>query len=316
MKRVVQVVILLVIPALFGGFVRPPLKWVAIGDSITYLNDHLDETKNRLTRGYLTDLTDRLPYIHYINQGRNGWTTTNFARSIEQPRSVGQPRSIEQPRSVEQPAIPVGDLYTVFLGTNDWWQGHRIGRWEDYKQATGDSTIYGCFRIILDKIHQLNSNAPVILITPMPRADFVYINDAKNNAYGSYREKDGQTLEQVAEAIIDIGRHKRLRVIDLYHEKRLAIPRLVRFKRLKDPQTGAYQNYPYPAYTTIPFNPLTDDYPYPPEAVDMTYDGLHPSDKGDSLIADKLVKSISSISLNLHHFSRGPIKIPLISSPF
>jgi lysophospholipase L1-like esterase len=294
MKRVVQVVILLLIPALFGGFVHAPLRWVAIGDSITYLNDHLDETKNRLTRGYLTDLTDRLPYIHYINQGRNGWTTTNFARSIEQPRSVHQPRSADQPRSVDQLAIPVGDLYTVFLGTNDWWQGHRIGRWEDYKQATGDSTIYGCFRIILDKIHQLNNNAPVILITPMPRADFVYINDAKNNAYGSYREKDGQTLEQIAEAIIDIGRHKRLRVIDLYHEKRLAIPRLVSFKRLKDPQTGTYQNYPYPAYTTIPFNPLTDDYPYPAEAVDMTYDGLHPSNKGDSLIADKLVQSFSA----------------------
>jgi lysophospholipase L1-like esterase len=299
MKRVVQVVMLLVTPALFGGFVHPPLRWVAIGDSITYLNDHLDETKNRLTRGYLTDLTDRLPYIHYINQGRNGWTTTNFARSIDQPRST------------DPPAIPVGDLYTVFLGTNDWWQGHRIGRWEDYKQATGDSTIYGCFRIILDKIHRLNSNAPVILITPMPRADFVYINDAKNNAYGSYREKDGQTLEQVAEAIIDIGRHKRLRVIDLYHEKRLAILRLVRFKRLKDPQTGTYQNYAYPAYTTIPFNPLTDEYPYPPEAVDMTYDGLHPSDKGDSLIADKLVRSFSprglaALSTESSHFANSP----------
>jgi len=273
--KYLQVVILFVIPALFGGFVHAPLKWVAIGDSITYLNDHLDETKNRLTRGYLTDLTDRLPYIHYINQGRNGWTTTNFARSIDQL------------------AIPVGDLYTVFLGTNDWWQGHRIGRWEDYEQATGDSTIYGCFRIILDKVQQLNSNAPIILITPMPRADFVYINDAKNNAYGSYREKNGQTLGQVAEAIIDIGRHRRLQVIDLYHEKSLAIPRLVRFKRLKDPQTGAYRNYPYPAYTSIPFNPLTDDYPYPPEAVDMTYDGLHPSDKGDSLIAEKLAQSLN-----------------------
>jgi lysophospholipase L1-like esterase len=306
MKRVVQAIMLLLIPALFGGFVRPPLRWVAIGDSITYLNDHLDETKYRLTRGYLTDLTDRLPYIHYINQGRNGWSTTNFARSIEQLRSYNQPRSVDQSRSVDQPrsvdrsrsvdqsAIPVGDIYTVFLGTNDWWQGHRIGRWKDYEQATGDSTIYGCFRIIMDKIHQLNANAPVILITPMPRADFVYINDAKNNAYGSYREKDGQTLEQVAEAIIDIGRHKRLRVVDLYHEKRLAIPRLVRFKRLKDPQTGTYKNYPYPAYTTIPFNPLTDDYPYPPEAVDMTYDGLHPSNKGDSLIADKLVQSFSA----------------------
>src|ERR1700722_15012703 len=41
-----------------------PLTWVAIGDSITYLNDHLDETGHRLTKGYLTDVVERLPYVH------------------------------------------------------------------------------------------------------------------------------------------------------------------------------------------------------------------------------------------------------------
>jgi len=66
--------------------------------------------------------------------------------------------------------------------------------------------------------------------------------------------------------------------------------RLVRFKRLKDPHTGAYKNYRYPAFTSIPFNPETDQYPYPPEAIDMTYDGLHPSDKGYQVITSMLVK--------------------------
>ena len=61
-------------------------------------------------------------------------------------------------------------------------------------------------------------------------------------------------------------------------------------KHLKDPQTGAYKNYLYPDFIDIPFNPVTDEYPYPVDAMDITYDGLHPSDKGDSLIARMLVK--------------------------
>jgi lysophospholipase L1-like esterase len=260
------------------AFSHKPLTWVAIGDSITYLNDHKDETGNRLTSGYLSDVTASLPYLQYKNWGRNGWTTTGFADSIDKL------------------SIPVGDVYTIFLGTNDWWGGHRIGHFSDYEQATGDSTIYGCFRILINKLHSLNPAAPVILITPMQRADFVYINGATNNAYGSYKEKAGQTLEQVAEAVIDISRHEHVKVIDLYHLKQLEIRHLVRYKRVRDPETaGAYRNYPYPDYTTFPFDPAKDEYPYPPDAVDMTYDGLHPSDKGCAVIAKKLVKVLKRL---------------------
>jgi lysophospholipase L1-like esterase len=64
---------------------------------------------------------------------------------------------------------------------------------------------------------------------------------------------------------------------------------LVKFKHLKDPATGAYKDYGYPAFIDIPFNPETDAYPYPPESIDMTYDGLHPSDKGYEVITRMLV---------------------------
>jgi hypothetical protein len=143
-------------------------------------------------------------------------------------------------------------------------------------------------RVIIGKIHSLNKSASVVLMTPTPRGDFVYINNPKNNAYGSYKSKDGQTLEEVAAAISDIGHREGLRVLDLYHDARLAVPHTVRFKRLKDPSTQSYRNYTWPDYTTIPFDPATDDYPYPPEAADMTYDGLHPSDKGNAEIALRL----------------------------
>ncbi len=193
-------------------------------------------------------------------------------------------------KNIEKLGLVRSDVYTIFLGTNDWWHADTLGHLSDYKNNTGTGTLYGSFRVIIDKIRSLNEKAKIILITPMQRSDFVYINNPKNNAYGSYREKNGFSLEQFAGAVDSIGKYEHLTVVDLYHKKQLAVEHLVKFKCLKDPQTGEYKNYPYPAFIDIPFQPATDEYPYPAGAIDMTYDGLHPSDKGYAVIADMLVK--------------------------
>jgi lysophospholipase L1-like esterase len=248
------------------------ITWVAIGDSITYLNEHQNETGNRITKGYMTRVTEKLPYIHYVNQGHNGWTSGRIADNIEKLGLVK------------------ADVYSVFLGTNDWWHADTLGHFANYVNNTGSHTLYGSFRIIIDKLRTLNKEAKIILITPMQRSDFVYINNPKNNAWGSYKEKNGFSLEQFVTAIDSIGRYEHIKIVDLYHKRGMAVKNLVKYKHLKDPQTGAYKNYRYPDYTTIPFNPDTDEYPYPVDAMDITYDGLHPSDKGYAMIADMLVK--------------------------
>ena len=124
----------------------------------------------------------------------------------------------------------------------------------------------------------------------MQRGDFVYINNAKNNAYGSYKQKKEQTLEKFADAVVEIGRVEHLSVVDLYHDSGITLDNIVNFKRLKDPATDLYKNYIYPDYISIPFQPEKDEYPYPKEAINMTYDGLHPSDKGHEVIAEMLSK--------------------------
>jgi len=276
MKRLIYLS-LPVIAIAIVSFTHRPLTWVAIGDSITYLNDHTNETGGRVTKGYLSRVTEKLSYIQYVNQGHNGWTSRMIAESIEKLN------------------IPKADVYSIFLGTNDWWHGDHIGTWEDYANATGDTTIYGAFRTITNKIRSLNPDAAIVLITPLQRSDFVYVNDAKNHAYGSYRDKDGQTLEQVVNAIRDIGEHEHFRTVDLYHAKKLSIPHLVRYRRLRDPRTGEYRNYTYPGYTTIPFDPVKDGYPYPADAIGMTYDGLHPSDKGNEVIAKNVMRVMKAV---------------------
>ena len=274
-QRLKRVSFILLVIAL-TSFKQKEITWVAIGDSITYLNDHLDETGNRVTKGYMTRVKEAIPEISFINQGHNGWTSAGIANEIEKLGLVK------------------ADVYSVFLGTNDWWSGVRKGTYNDYLQNTGNKTLYGSFRIIIDKIRQLNPQAKIILITPMQRTDFVYLSDKKNNAWGSYKDKNGQSLESFANAIKEIAKKEKLGIVDLFHKKEMAVSKLVAFKRLKNPQTGEYRDYSYPEYTKIPFS-TSDEYPYPKSAVAVTYDGLHPSDEGYEMIAEDLVRVLKKL---------------------
>jgi lysophospholipase L1-like esterase len=255
-----------------ASYAPKELTWTAIGDSITYLNEHVDETGNRITKGYMTMVVEKLPHIRYKNQGHNGWTSGGIAKEFD---------SLNVEKS---------DVYSIFLGTNDWWQGRPLGSMNDYKNNTGNETVNGSFRIIVDKLRALNPSAHIIMITPMQRVDFVSMGDMKNNAWGSYKEKNGQLLEQFAKAIDSISAYENFDLVDLYHAKGLDHKHLVKYKRLKEPGTNNYKNYTYPEFIDVPFDPESDEYPYPESAIDMTYDGLHPSDKGYEVIAKKLVK--------------------------
>lgn len=263
-------IIALVCLLFFSAKSPQPLTWVAIGDSITYLNDHPDETGDRISKGYLSLVEEKYPEIEVINKGYNGWTAVKIAQEFDKLE------------------IPRADVYSIFLGTNDWWGGKPLGTLSDYQTSKGYETVHGAFRVIIDKIRQLNPQAKIILLTPMKRVDFVYINNPKNNAYGSYRAKDGQNLGDFAEAINAIGDLEEFPVVDLFNNKSLGLSDLVRFKRLKDPKTGDYRNYKYPDFIDIPFDPETDEYPYPEKSIAVTYDGLHPSDRGYRLIAKEL----------------------------
>lgn len=264
--------IVLVLVFHLTAFTPGVITWTAVGDSITYLNDHLDETGNRVTAGYMAKVVVQHPNIKYINQGHNGWTTVGIAKEIE---NLGLIKT---------------DVYSIFLGTNDWWSGLPLGSMKDYINNTGLKTTYGAYRIIINKIKNLNATAKVILLTPMQRGDFVYIADAHNNAYGSYKPKNGQELSQFADAVKEIGNYEHYTVIDLYYQSGIMVKNVVKYKRVKDSVSGTYRNMKYPDYIGIPFSPGNDEYPYPTDAIGYTYDGLHPSDIGYQVIADMIIK--------------------------
>jgi len=269
MKKVLLLVVLFIAQS---SFAPKPITWVAIGDSITYLNDHQNETGSRVTKGYMTRVQEKMPQLQFTNKGYNGWTAIRIATEIEK---LG---------------LQKADLYSVFLGTNDWWGSKPLGIFADYENNTGPTTVYGAFRVIINKLRSLNDQAKIVLITPMQRVDFVYINNPKNNAYGSYKPKNGQQLEDFAKAVVAIAAYEKIPVLDLYHQKGMDHKNLVQFKRLKDSTTGNYVKYPYPDFIDKPFHPGVDEYPYPEAAQNITFDGLHPSDKGYEQITKGLLK--------------------------
>lgn len=275
-----HLLLILIIFLITSSFTEKQVTWNAIGDSITYLNEHPEETGNRITKGYMTRVVEKSPQISYINKGYNGWTASRVAGEID---NLGMESS---------------DVYSVFLGTNDWWSAVPLGTLNDYIKNKGNNTFYGSYRIIINKLRSLNKNAKIVLITPMQRGDFVYIADKNNNAWGSYKLKNGQSLAAFAEAIEIIGKHEKIEVVDVYNGSGITLENMVKFKRVKDETSGQYLNLTYPEYIGKPFNPDKDEYPYPPEAVDMTYDGLHPSDKGYEIIAGMLAEVFKKIKIN------------------
>ncbi len=244
--------------------------WCAIGDSFTYLNDHLDETGYRLKKGYLTRTLTKLPEkVRLINIGINGSATTDWLDK----------------------QIPKADFYTILLGTNDWFRRHTpLGSRTDYEQVR-QGTILGNLACLIQKIHAVRPGAPVFVMNPVERGDFVYISNVQNTAHGSYREENGVTLKEVAATIYRTVRGRDIVPIDLHTRSGFTPANAVRFKRLR--RNGIITNVPYPDYIDIPCHPETDPYPYPEDAAFMTYDGLHPSDQGSEIIASILADEIS-----------------------
>src|SRR2546426_460931 len=118
-----KLVFLFAVICICTSFNKKEILWVAIGDSITYLNEHPNETGNRITKGYMTRVVEKLPNIRYINQGHNGWTAGGIADAIEK---LG---------------LTKADVYSIFLGTNDWWHSRPLGSLADYQNNRGNNTV-------------------------------------------------------------------------------------------------------------------------------------------------------------------------------
>lgn len=252
-----------------------PKKIVAIGDSFFYLNDHLDETGYRLTEGILSRLADKLTFdAELINIGQNGWRAVDWANY--------------------EGNYPYGDIYIIMLGTNDWANATPLGTQRDYLFRT-KGTILGSLGLIVERIKKVALNAKIFICNPVERTDFVYIQDHCNNFKGSYDSCSDQTIEQIANAIYNLAREDGVVSVNTHDKSGITSQNAVKFKRCF---TGnGTIDLPYPNYTALPFDPACGIYPYPPEAIGTTYDGLHPSDEGSESVARVIADAINRTNL-------------------
>ena len=77
MKKSIPLLITFIILASFTP--HKQLTWMAIGDSITYLDAHPEAAKHRISKGYMTDVVEKLPYVSFVNNGHPGWTAKSIA---------------------------------------------------------------------------------------------------------------------------------------------------------------------------------------------------------------------------------------------
>lgn len=143
--------------------------------------------------------------------------------------------------------LPVADVYTIYLGTNDFALTTQttLGTISDYFNNTGVNTYYGAFRVLIDAIYSENSRAKIILFTPSHR-DYSSLN-----SWGD-TNSNGNTLNDFANAVREIGNYNSLDVVDLFAECNLN---------------------------------LTTD-------INATYDNLHPNTFGYQLIAECFVQKM------------------------
>ncbi len=249
------------------------IRWCAIGDSFTYLNNHPDETGFRVSKGYLARIREKIPGLCLNNIGINGST---FQDWILQP-------------------IPEADLYTVLLGTNDWHQGIPMGSETDFCGRT-EGTILGNLGILLDHIRKAAPGACVIVGNPVERTDFVYLLDPENNARGSYAQEKGLALSVLSAEILKCCELEGVATVNCHDMSGFTPENAVRFRRVR--RGNHTEDLPYPDYIGVPFSPRNDPYPYPPEAAWMTYDGLHPTDEGCEILACLFAEQIRKAMKN------------------
>lgn len=148
-----------------------------------------------------------------------------------------------------QEMIPDADIVVVFGGTNDFGIGDAsFGRLSDRTEES----FCGAFHLLLQKLIARYPQAQMVVMTPLHRDGE---EELGYNQFGLRRE---HTLEEYAQAIVQISGYYGIPVLDLRHV------------------SGIQPSVPILRQLYIP-------------------DGLHPNDRGHQRIAEKLLGFLQSL---------------------
>jgi lysophospholipase L1-like esterase len=151
-------------------------KYVEIGDSISWQYDGKLEnfasegssTGYKAVGGYGQKICKKfgISYVNHASHGLNGRTFTQYMNEITTTTSTDLVFKVPKD----------GDIYTIFLGTNDFGKAIPLGTELDFLNATfnpatnANPTIYGGIRAMVDYITDTSTttkNKKIVFITPI-----------------------------------------------------------------------------------------------------------------------------------------------------
>lgn len=265
-----------------------------IGDSFTYNNNHF-YNKNDVqtyTKGYISRIIGNLPFLHYYNCGRDG------------------KRYVDWGNGGQAYELPMADIYTILLGTNDWNNAstYKISvggniNFENPTEGGTDYTIMGNLRKLMNRIYEKNQKAKVLIFNPVDRVKFVFVNDKKNTQPGGWATDTPakMTLKEYSLAIYNAIKDldftskyptMEIKAVNLYEESNFTFFNIMKYIDVNG------NKIVYPDSINDGYDGNTNDYPYPKLSEGYMYDGLHPNDAGNEVISSIMTKYIVDILLN------------------
>ena len=187
---------------------------------VAYFGDSITDPKNDGSQlkfwNYLQDWLSITPLVY----GKSGRQWNDIPRQAEQLKQ-------EHGDSV--------DAIIIFIGTNDYNNGVRLGQWYEEteeqvmyghgqpKQLTTRkrramkmdlSTYRGRINIALDKVKRLYPEKQIVLLTPLHRAQF-YRSESNWQITEDYANQCGEYLDAYVDVVKEAGNIWALPVIDL-----------------------------------------------------------------------------------------------------
>lgn len=165
-------------------------KWIPIGDSIT-----TQASYRSVISSYCELIEISGAYGNGMQVGYSSGESYNILSKIANIAS-GTP-----------------DIITIALGTNDYGNNCPIGTISDdaNAQTTENFTFIGCYKKLIETLHEKYGNIPMVLITPFPRKGKDGANSVK------------ATLSDYADAIKAVGGHYSIPVCDMLNESGVPI---------------------------------------------------------------------------------------------
>ena len=179
-----------------SAFPRPK-KYFAVGDSITH--------------GYNHTFTEKKQYWRQLQH----WCGFVAVDANGEPGTCIAEGSVLRPMisSSRIGMIPTdSDVISVFGGTNDWGNNYPLGTMD----STEQTTFYGALKSYMDVLIAKFWDKQLFFITPIQRN--CNYSPANGQSDGTWTNANGNTLEDFANAIIDVCSHYGVPCLDLYHD--------------------------------------------------------------------------------------------------